>query len=161
MQFLNWKFSDLSNSEYSRICLQNSSVGTRHNQEKILSSFREISKKYIFSDHFSKQETNVRRFLSGKFSDFSNSECSKKCLQNTSVGTRNNNGKILSSFQENPEMGVFSNSKWATRVPSTTIHPLYKKILVSKKVDPRGCFWNQKSYLGGRYKTERDQIGTP
>ena len=39
---------------------------------------------------FFKEKKNVRRFLSGKFSDFSNSESSRKCPENSSVGTKNN-----------------------------------------------------------------------
>ena len=65
--------------------------------------------------------------MGGKISDFSNPECSKKCLQNTSLGTRNNHWKTLNIFREIPETDVFSNSKWATRVPST-IHPLYRNV---------------------------------
>ena len=48
--FLSAKFFEFSNSEYFRICLKNSSVGTKNNQEIILSSFRDISKKGVFFD---------------------------------------------------------------------------------------------------------------
>ena len=55
---------------------------------------------------FPKQK-NDWRFLVGKFSDFSKSESSRKCPQNSSVETRNNQEKILSSFWDNPEKHVF------------------------------------------------------
>ena len=82
-------------------------MGTRNYQEKILSSFRDIPEKDDFFDIFFKNNKNVRRFLSGKFSDFSNSEYSRICLENSSVGTKNNQVKILSSFRVS-EKDVFS-----------------------------------------------------
>ena len=66
----------------------------------------EIFLKSMFFSAFS--ENIVTRFLSGKISDFSNSETSKRCLQKSSVGTRNNQKKILSTFWDIPKNHVFS-----------------------------------------------------
>ena len=77
----------------------------------------EIFLKIIF---FFKRKKNVRRFLSGKFSDFSKSESSRKCPQNSSVGTKNNQGKILSSFRDISEKDVFFDPK---KTDHPSIHP--------------------------------------
>ena len=80
----------------------------------------EIFLKSMFFSAFS--ENFVRRFLSGKISDFSNSETSKRCLQKSSVGSRNNQEKILSTFWDIPKNHVFSAFQNGTSVlPSVNI----------------------------------------
>ena len=75
-------------------------MGTRNYQEKKLSSFRDIPEKDDFFDIFFKNNKNVKRFLRGKFSDFFKSEYSRICLENSSLGTKNNQVKISSSFRD-------------------------------------------------------------
>ena len=89
----------------------------------------EIFPKRVF---FCSQEKKLRNFFIGKISDFSNSEHSKRCLQDSSVGSRNNQEKILSSFGNISEKVVFFDIKMGFRVPSTTIRTI-KKYEVSKK----------------------------
>ena len=82
------------------------------------------------------EKKTVRNFFIGKISDFSNSEHSRRCLQNSSVGTRNSQEKILSSFRDIFEKDVFFDIESGFRVPSTT-HAI-KKYEVSKKPISRG-----------------------
>ena len=100
----------------------------------------EIFLKSMFFSAFS--ENNVRRFLSGKFSDFSNSESSKRCLQKSSVGTRNTQKKILSTFWDIPKNHVFSAFQNGTSVRQ------YK------------TFFRRRKKLS-EYKTKRESKGTP
>ena len=80
----------------------------------------EIFLKSMFFSAFS--EKYVRNFFIGKISDFSNSETSKRCLQKSSVGTRNTQKKILSSFWDIPKNDVFSAFQNGTSVlPSINI----------------------------------------
>ena len=80
------------------------------------------------------------------------------------MGTRNNTGKILSIYLEIPETGVFSNSKWATRVPSTTIHQppstrYIKKSWYQKRSILEGVFEIKKVFLGEDIRPKEIKLG--
>ena len=94
-------------------------------RKKYWAVFEIFTKIMIFSTFFSKKNKNIRRFLSAKFSDFSNSEYSRICLKNSSVGTKNNQEKILSSFRDISKKVVFFDLKMGDPCPihhPSTIH---------------------------------------
>ena len=108
----------------------------------------EIFLKSMFFSAFS--ENIVRRFLSGKISDFSNSETSKSCLQKSSVGTRNNQKKILSTFWDIPKNHVFSAFQ-----NGTSVLPSVNTSVVSLR-GPRRWAVNTTSHV----KSNKSQIKT-
>ena len=119
----------------------------------VFSNFQKIKKKLLDD------------FWLEKFPIFPIRNIPKDVFQTLLWGAETTRKKYWVVFEIFSKRLFFLTSKVASvsHPPPSTIHhhPRYKIFLVSKKVDPRGCFWNQKSFLVGRYKTERDQIGTP
>ena len=98
--FFYWKKFRFIFLECSKRCPKKSSKGTKNNQEKILSSFRDIPEKEVFSQLFFPENQKLRNFFIGKISDLFFLEYSKTCLKTSTKGTKNNEKKILSSFRE-------------------------------------------------------------
>ena len=101
LNFVIGKFSDFSYPEHFKRYIQHFSVRTRNNLDKIWSSFGEMSEKDIFN---TKKKCNI--FIT-KISDFSNLKNFIRCLQNSSLGTRNSQEKISCRFGDISEKIVF------------------------------------------------------
>ena len=98
--FFYWKKFRFIFLECSKRCPKKSSKGTKNNQEKILSSFRDIPEKEVFSQLFFSRKPKVAKFFYWKNFRFIFLEYSKRCLLTFTRGTKNNEEKILSSFRE-------------------------------------------------------------
>ena len=61
---------------------------------------KEILWKFFSTNIFSQKKNKVRNFFIGKISDFFSENFPKICISNSSMGTKNNQKKIFSSFRE-------------------------------------------------------------
>ena len=153
------KISDFFFKNFFKTCLYNSSKGTKNNQKKIFSSFREIweklekifAKKGIFDFDEIFWKKNIPIFFW---------EYSKTRAEPSFKSYKKSYEKLSSSFQD------ISKKK---KVDRPSIHPIHPSIRPSVNIKNRerkkGRFsirnLKSKKWVGGEYKKERDSNGTP